>query len=150
MRINAKGRALIEQFEGCRLTSYRDVAGILTVGYGHTGSDVKEGMTISQSDAVHLLDRDLSRFEYGVTAMIGAAPTTSDQFSAMVSFAFNLGLQSLLKSTLLKKHKAGDIKGASEQFASWNKARVNGQLVPLAGLTARRAAEAALYKGATS
>lgn len=147
MRINDKGIALIRKYEGCELTAYRCPAKILTIGVGHTGSDVREGMTITQEQADELLRKDLARFENGVTAILGMTPTTSDQFSALVSFAFNLGLHALLKSTLMKKHKARDYEAAAVQFGSWNKARRNGQLVPLAGLTARRAAEAKLYKG---
>lgn len=146
-KINAKGVALIKHFEGCELTAYRCAAGRLTIGYGSTGSHVKEGMTITEAEAEALLKRDLARFETGVEALVGDAPTTSDQFSALVSFAFNLGLQALLKSTLLKRHKAGKIAEASDQFLAWNKARVNGNLVPLKGLTRRREAERALYRG---
>ena len=147
MKINAKGLALVKRWEGLRLEAYRCPAKILTIGYGSTGPHVKEGMVITEAEAEALLLKDLARFENGVTAIVGLAPTTSDQFSALVSFAFNLGLHALLKSTLLKKHKARDYSAAAAQFASWNKVRRNGQLVPLAGLTARRAAEAKLYKG---
>jgi lysozyme len=144
-KINAKGLALIKHFEGLKLEAYRCPAGILTIGYGSTGSHVKEGMVITEPEAEVLLKRDVARFETGVEALIGAAPTTSDQFSALVSFA--LGLHALLKSTLLKRHKLGDIAAAANQFLAWNKARVNGQLVPLKGLTRRREAERALYRG---
>lgn len=146
-RINERGLALIKRWEGCELTAYRCPSGKLTIGYGSTGSHVKEGMTITQAEAEALLKRDLARFEAGVDAIVGDAPTTSDQFSALVSFSFNLGLHALLKSTLMKRHKAGKIREAADQFRLWNKARVRGQLVPLAGLTARREAERALYLG---
>jgi lysozyme len=147
MKINEKGLALIKRYEGLRLEAYRCPAGIPTVGYGSTGSHVKMGMVISEPEAEALLKRDVARFETGVSAIVDGVPTTGDQFSALVSFAFNIGLHALLKSTLMKKHKAGDIAGASQQFLSWNKARVRGQLVPLAGLTARREAERKLYRG---
>jgi lysozyme len=148
MKINDKGLALIKRYEGLRLEAYRCPAGIPTVGYGSTGSHVKMGMVITEPEAEILLKRDVARFETGVSAILGNVPTTSDQFSALCSFAFNLGLHALLKSTLMKRHKAGDIAGAAAQFASWNKIRRNGQLVPLAGLTARREAERKLYIGA--
>lgn len=147
MKINEKGLALVKQFEGCELTAYRCPAGKLTVGFGSTGSHVKEGMTITPAEAEALLLKDLKRFEYGVGVLIGDAPTTSDQFSALVSFAFNLGLGNLQQSTLLKKHKRGDIAGAADQFLLWNKARVKGALRVLPGLTRRRAAERRLYRG---
>lgn len=145
MKINDKGLAIIKRFEGLRLDAYRCPAGILTVGYGHTGSDVREGMIITPGEADRLLAADVARFERGVEAL--ASPCNANEFSALVSFAFNLGLQTLQKSTLLRKHKAGDKQAAAQQFASWNKARVHGQLVPLAGLTARREAEKMLYLG---
>ena len=148
MKINEKGLALVKRYEGLRLEAYRCPAKILTIGYGHTGSDVREGMVITEEQAEALLRKDIARFETGVEAILGGARANSDQFSALVSFAFNLGLQALLKSTLLKKHKAGDYAAAAAQFLSWNKARVNGQLVPLAGLTARRDAERKLYLSA--
>ena len=147
MKINDKGLALIKRFEGLRLEAYRCPAGIPTIGYGSTGSHVKMGMVITEPEAEALLKRDVARFETGVNAILGGVPTTSDQFSALTSFAFNIGLQALLKSTLMKKHKAGDIAAAGDQFRQWNKARVRGQLVPLAGLTARREAERKLYRG---
>ena len=146
-RINERGLALIKKFEGLRLEAYRCPAGKLTIGYGSTGSHVKEGMCITEPEAEALLKRDLARFETGVDAILGSTAATSDQFSALVSFAFNLGLMSLHKSTLMKKHRAGDFAAAADQFRSWNKARVRGQLVPLAGLTARREAERNLYLG---
>lgn len=145
MRISDAGIALIKRYEGLRLEAYRCPAGIPTVGYGHTGSDVREGMVITPGEADRLLLSDVARFERGVEALAGRC--TEGQFSALVSFAFNLGLQTLQKSTLLKKHLAGDYEAAARQFASWNKARVRGQLVPLAGLTARREAERMLYQG---
>lgn len=147
MRINDAGRDLIRRFEGCRLEAYRDVGGVWTIGYGSTGPHVKPGQKISQRVAEDMLDDDLRRFEQGVTRILAGAPTTPSQFAALVSFAYNLGLNALGKSTLFKLHKAGKHAEAAEQFARWNQARVNGHLVPLAGLTRRRAAEAALYRG---
>jgi lysozyme len=146
-KINEKGLALVKRYEGCELTAYRCPAGKLTIGYGSTGSHVREGMTITSTEAEILLKRDIARFETGVDAILGDTPATSDQFSALVSFAFNLGLHALLKSTLMKKHRAGLFQDAAVQFLSWNKIRRNGHLVPLAGLTARREAERLLYLG---
>lgn len=140
-RIGPKGLALIKASEGLRLKAYRDVVGVLTIGYGSTGPHVKPGMVITEAEAEALLRRDLDRFELGVAEMAGEM--TPGQFSALVSFAFNLGLGALKGSTLLKMHRAGDFTGAAQQFARWN--RAGGRV--LAGLTKRRAAEAALYRG---
>jgi lysozyme len=140
-RIGPKGLALIKSSEGLRLKAYLCPAGVPTIGYGSTGSHVTMGKTITHAEADALLRKDLERFEHGVSEMAGEM--TPGQFSALVSFAFNLGLGALEDSTLLKLHKAGDFVGAAAQFARWNKAA--GKVLP--GLVKRRAAEAALYRG---
>lgn len=139
MHISQRGLDLIKQFEGCRLTAYRCPADVLTIGYGHTGPDVTEGLRITPQQAEALLRGDLARFEDGVRRHAGAA--TQDQFDALVSFAFNVGIGALAGSTLLKRHKAGDKARAANEFLRWNKA--GGIVLP--GLTRRRAAERRLY-----
>jgi lysozyme len=143
MKMNEKGRALVRRFEGLRLDAYRCPAGVLTIGYGSTGPHVKTGMVITPGEAERLLDKDLARFETGVTAMIGSVPTSEDEFSAMTSLAFNIGLGRFATSTLLKRHKLGNKIRAANAFLMWNKA--GGQI--LKGLMRRREAEKALYEG---
>ena len=94
-RINSAGLVLIQSFEGLRLTAYRCPAGVWTIGYGHTGPDVNPGQRITPAEAEALLRGDLDRFESGVAAAVGNAPTTDNQFAAMVSLAFNIGLGAL-------------------------------------------------------
>lgn len=143
-QINRAGEKLIQEFEGCELGAYLDVAGIPTIGWGHTGPEVRLGQTITQDQADALFDKDTDRFEAAVEEL---APTATDnQFAALVSFAYNLGEGGLKSSTLLRLHNAGEYEKAAEQFVRWNKARVNGKLVPVRGLTRRREAEAALYR----
>jgi lysozyme len=144
MKISSSGLDLIKQFEGFEAKAYRCPAGILTIGYGSTGSHVKPGMCITEAEAVALLDKDLDRFENAVSQM--APKSTQWQYDALVSFAYNVGVGALKGSTLLSLHNAGDYSGASAQFVRWNKARVNGVLKPLNGLTRRRMAEADLYR----
>lgn len=137
-------RALVASFEGCKLTAYPDPGtggDPWTIGYGHTGPDVRKGLVWSQAQADAYLASDLVNFGIGVSRLIGDVRTTQSMFDALVSFAFNVGLGNLAGSTLLKKHKAGDYDGAKAQFAAWNKAA--GRVLP--GLTKRRAAEAAMY-----
>ena len=134
------GQVLIEKFEGLRLTAYQDMVGVWTIGYGHTGPDVKPGLVISQQQAAQLLINDLARFNNGVNALV-TVKLNQNQFDALVSFAFNLGVGSLKKSTLLRKLNAGDVQGAALQFKSWNKA--GGKV--LTGLTRRREAEMKLF-----
>jgi lysozyme len=144
-KINAAGRELVKSFEGLRLDAYRCPAGILTVGFGSTGPHVKEGMTISLDEAETLLSADLARFERGVEAMTETVPTSDDQFAALVSLAFNIGLGAFAGSTVLKRHKLGNRIGAANAFLMWNRAK--GQV--LKGLTRRREAERRLYLGET-
>jgi lysozyme len=138
--IGPKGLALIKRSEGLRLKAYKCPADVPTIGYGSTGPHVRMGMTITAEEAEALLRKDLERFERGVVEMAGKM--TPGQFSALVSFAFNLGLGKLRKSTLLKKHLAGDYEGAAREFAKW----VNAGGKRLPGLVTRRADEAALYR----
>lgn len=135
---------LIEQFEGVRNDAYPDPAtggDPWTIGVGHTGPEVHKGLHWTDDQVASALDADLARFDEGVTALIGKAPTTQNQFDALVSFAFNLGLGNLGKSTLLSRHRIGDYLGASKEFLKWN--RAGGRV--LNGLTRRRQAESALY-----
>lgn len=139
LKISPRGIELVKQFEGCKLTAYVCPAGVLTIGYGSTGPHVKAGMKIDGAQANTLLLKDLERFEAGVNRL--SKKHTQGQFDALVSFAFNLGLGNLDKSTLLKLHNDGKHKEAADQFKRWNKA--GGKV--LAGLTRRREAEASLY-----
>lgn len=138
-RINAAGLQLIKDSEGCVLTAYKDAVGVLTIGYGSTGSHVTPGMRIGQQAAEDLLVDDLKRFEAGVATMCKVA--SDNQFAAMVSLAFNVGLENFKTSTLRRMHNEGDYAGAKAQFARWNKA--GGKV--LKGLVTRRAREAELY-----
>jgi len=141
---------LIKSFETCRLTAYMPTAKDRpTIGWGTTGPDVRMGMTWTQGHADARFERDLADFATGVTHELQGKPTTQGQFDALVSFAYNVGLdddadtiaEGLGDSTLLKRHLAGDYAGAAAQFALWNKQAG----VVLGGLTRRRAAERALY-----
>ena len=141
MLISRNGIELIKRFEGCKLTAYKCPAGKLTIGYGHTGYDVTEGLTISQEDANDLLFDDVLCFENGVNNLVEGLDLSQGMFDALVCFAYNVGLTNLKKSTLLKLLKDGKVLEASEEFVKWNKS--NGKV--LDGLTKRRAAEADLF-----
>jgi len=140
MRTSPRGIGHIKKFEGCVLKAYKDAVGVLTIGYGSTGSHVTEGLAIDTNKAEELLVRDLARFEKAVNTLV-TVPITQGQFDALVSFAFNLGIGSLKTSTLLKKLNKKEYKEASEEFLRWNKA--GGKV--LRGLTARRIAERAMF-----
>jgi lysozyme len=143
-RVSAKGINLLHSFENCKLQAYPDPGSIdghpWTIGWGSTGPDIKKGLVWTQQQADDRFARDLGRFEKGVAML--AKNTTTNQFDALVSFAYNVGLGALGSSTLLKLHNAGNYGGAAAQFARWNKN--DGKV--MRGLTRRRTAEAALYK----
>lgn len=138
--INKAGLELIKASEGLRLKAYRCPANILTIGYGSTGSHVREGMIITEAQAEELLRSDLRRFEDAVAEAVPGA--NDNQFSAMVSLAFNIGIDAFAKSTVARKAKAGEHLAAASAFALWNKG--GGKVLP--GLVKRRAAEAQLYR----
>lgn len=159
LKISPAGVALIHGFEQLRLTAYKDPGSAnglpITNGWGTTrdedGGPIPLGAVWSREKADRLFARDLAAFEAGVNRLLAGSPTTQGQFDALVSFAYNVGLdidedsqaEGLGDSTLLRKHLAGDFAGAAAQFALWNKN--DGKV--MAGLTRRRAAEAALYRG---
>lgn len=138
-RINAAGRAIVKQYEGLRLEAYLCPAGVLTIGYGST-ENVKAGQTITPQQAEALLIKDLEKFEEAVTSLVNV-PLTDNQFSALVSFSFNVGANALRDSTLLTLINQRNYQDAAQQFLRWN--RANGK--ELAGLTKRRQAERALF-----
>ena len=139
-RINQQSLDKLKQWEGLKLKAYRDVAGVLTIGYGSTGTHVKSGMVISEKQAETLLKKDLDRFERAVDESV-KVELSDNQFGALVSFAFNVGVSAFKNSTLLKKLNAGDYYSVPSELARWNKA--GGKVVQ--GLVNRRAAEAGLW-----
>lgn len=142
--INDAGLTLIKTFEGCRLTAYQDVAGIWTVGYGHT-LDVLAGMIFTQEQADQALMDDLLTSERTVHSKLQGAKTTDNQFAAMVSLCYNIGSGNFASSTVLREHCAGQQQQAADAFLLWNKSTINGVLTVVAGLTNRRSAERTLY-----
>lgn len=137
------GKTLIKEFEGFRATAYLCPANVWTVGYGTTrisGKPVKSGTKVTTDEAEKLLEEDLKRFEDAVNSLV-QAEITQNQFDALVSFVYNVGVGNLQKSTLLKKLNAGLFDEAAEQFLKWDKAA--GKRLP--GLTRRRKAERELF-----
>lgn len=146
-KLGPKAKALMHHFESCSLRAYRDAVGIPTIGWGMTyypdGRKVAMGEALTQEQADDLFDVIATRdFAEPVNALLGDAETTPAQFGAMVALAYNIGIGNFRKSSVLRRHLAGDDEGAAAAFGMWNKA--GGKV--LAGLTRRRAAEAALYR----
>ncbi|MEN9530830.1 MAG: hypothetical protein RIQ83_54 [Pseudomonadota bacterium] len=146
MRLSPHGVAVAHYFEQCKLKAYPDPGSKngepWTIGWGHTGSEVKPGLvwTQEQADAAFLVD--VTRFERDVLSLV-KVPVNQGQFDALVLFAYNVGRKSLETSTLLRKLNAGDYDGAALEFRRWNKN--DGKV--MRGLTRRRAAEECLFRG---
>jgi len=138
---SAAGLALTQASEGCELTAYQDSAGVWTIGYGHT-ADVQPGDSCTQQQATAWLAEDIQWAAHAVNQYV-TVPLTQGQFDALTDFTFNLGVGSLVHSTLLRLLNASDYAGAGAEFPKWNMA--GGHV--LAGLVARRAAEQAMFLG---
>ncbi len=133
----------IKQFEGLCLTATRCPAGVPTIGYGHTGPEVQVGQKISREKADEIFNQDIEKFAAGVEKLLPKG-INQCKFDALVSFAFNCGLGSLQKSTLLKKVKANpEDKSIRDEFMRW----VNAAGKKLPGLVKRRQVEADHYFG---
>ena len=135
-KINKSGLNLIKKYEGCRLTSYIWPAGVLTIGYGHTGKDVKPNQTITKKKAISLLKKDLARFERHVQSYNYIYEWTDNEFSALVSFAFNIG--NIDQLTAYGTRTRSQIRSAMVKYV-----KANGKT--LQGLVKRRKAELKLF-----
>lgn len=148
--MSEKGLALVKSFEGCMLKPYYCTGGVLTIGYGHTGSDVREGMTITKEEAERLLIKDIAWAEDVVERrVLSKVPLNQHQFDTLVSFVFNIGegdpkkpkKGGFVNSTLYKRLIKGDYDQVPAQLARY---KYSGGKVTK-GLIRRRAAEAALW-----
>jgi len=140
--VNAAAVAIADASEGCVLHAYRDPAGILTAGYGHTGPDVRAGMEITRAQADAWRAADMARAAAFVEAHV-RLPLNDNQFSALAEFTYNVGVGNFLGSTLLRRLNKGDFASVPTQLLRWNKA--GGKVLP--GLMVRRQREAALFGG---
>ena len=170
MKMSDDGQKLLKHYENCHKEAYPDPASPLgkectrrgylvtdyrslgnwsafdgkpwTIGWGHTGAEVKPGLVWTQKQCDDTLTRDLAKFEKAVSDVV-TVKLNQSQFDALVDFTYNLGKGNLQASTLLTKLNGGDYKGAAAEFPKWRKA--GGQV--LWGLVKRRAAEQALFNG---
>lgn len=145
--VNDETISLVKRWEGLKLTAYPDPGSKngepWTIGYGHTSDGflkVNRGLTISTQVAEDALTFDLNETAAAIEPLI-KADLSDNQFGALVSFAFNVGVSAFRKSTLLKKLNAGDYAAVPAQLARWNKN--DGKVMD--GLINRRAAEAGLW-----
>lgn len=139
MKLSENGKKLIKKFEGCSLKAYKCPAGVLTIGYGHT-KGVVCNQKITQAEADRLFNEDVKIFENAVNTLV-KVPINQNQFDALVSFTFNLGIGAFKNSTLLRLLNQGLYCGASEQFGLW----VHVGKIVLHGLVVRREEERKLF-----
>jgi lysozyme len=143
-RVNEDGLKLIRQWEGLRTTAYKCPAGVWTIGYGHTSAagapTVSAGMKITTAAAEDILKADLRKYEQAVDKAVKVG-LSDNQFSALVSFCYNVGPGAFAGSTLVRKLNAGRYDAVPSELAKWTKA--GGKNLP--GLVNRRAAEAGLW-----
>lgn len=145
MKLDSNGYKLIQGFEGLKLSAYKDSAGIPTIGYGNiayeNGSKVKMGDKISQDNADLLFQYFANRFASQVDAVV-TATVNQNQFNAMVSLAYNIGIGAFSKSTLLKKvNKNSCDPTIKDEFMKWKLA--GGKVIQ--GLINRREKESKIY-----
>ena len=145
MKISEKGLSMIERFEGCLLKASNKLDGVWTIGYGQTGryygKRVRRGMTTTKAEAhAWLRDHSIKTYEDAVTQAV-KVPLNQNQFDALVSFTYNVGVDALKQSTALRKLNAGDYAGAADALTMWTKFRRK----VLAGLVRRRKEERALF-----
>lgn len=145
MKISSTGLELIKEFEGCSLNAYRCPAGVLTIGYGHTGLidghpiKVDSCITLKKAEAL-LLESLNERYEPSVRKFKGL---NQNQYDALVAFCYNLGPY-IFKGELLKAIQLKNWKEVGRQMLLYDKAKVNGVSTRLKGLTRRREAEVKL------
>lgn len=135
--INAAGLQLLKGFEGCKLQSYQDQGRVWTIGYGHTGPEVVQGMAITLAQAELQLKKDLENF-YHLDQYLTES-VNDNQYSALVCLAYNIGLRALKTSRLISL-----INNQEEVDNAWRQwDHING--VENLGLKRRREAELKLY-----
>ena len=148
--VQSQAEELIKKFEGKRLKAYQDSAGIWTIGYGsiyHYDLDrpVQPGDKINEETALKWLRNEIASKTAEIKKLI-KVPVKVNQLDSLTSLAYNIGVNAFKKSTLLKLLNAGADKTAvANQFLRWNKARVNGKLIEVKGLTNRRILEKELF-----
>jgi len=121
MDYDQTGETFTEHEEGCKLVAYQDQKGVWTIGTGHTGADVYEGLVITQEQADALLHRDVQTAVAGVNAALAGVTLTQPEFNACVDLAFNIGVHAFTESTVCRCLNAGDFAGAAQAFFLWDK-----------------------------
>ncbi|HKP80034.1 MAG TPA: lysozyme, partial [Phenylobacterium sp.] len=142
-RVSRAAIELLKRFEGYRRHAAQLPDGRWMIGYGHTLT-AREGAEVSESDAEALLVYDLISVQHAVNENV-YAPLSQNQFDALCSFAFNIGLDNFRRSQVLKRINAGALVQAACAMELWRKADFEGERIVVDALVRRRAAEKALF-----
>lgn len=134
MKLSENGTTILILREGLRLKAYKDTKGIWTIGVGHTGPEVTQGLVWTKEKAHKVFKQDVAWAEDAVNLV--QVPLTANQFDALVSFVFNVGAAAFKRSTMLKLLNVGDYEGAAKQFDRW--------VIPIE-ITSRRMSEKAQF-----
>lgn len=158
-KLNKAGEALIKQWEELILYPYDDadtparrkpiqpgdrVRGTLTAGWGHTGPDVKPGMTVTRELAQKWFVADTAKAIAAIERLV-KVELTDNQFGALTAFVLNIGVGGFEGSTLLRKLNKGQYDAVPGELMKWTKTTIAGKKVDSKGLRNRRAAEAGLW-----
>jgi len=144
MQLSYSGLEALKQYEGFRDKAYKDTGGVWTIGYGTTriaGKPVEQGQTCTQAEALEWLRLDTAVAQTAVNQSV-RVPLKQNQFDALVSFVYNIGIDAFRASTLLRKLNAGGIEGAAKEFDRW--VHDNGKVIP--GLVSRRKLERSMFE----
>jgi lysozyme len=142
-KVSRSGLELIKQFEGFRRSAARLADGRWTVGYSHL-KFAKEGVELSEADAETLLVYDLLKVAEAVNGLV-YTPLSQNQFDALASFAFNVGLDNFRTSSVLRRTNEGDLTKAAFALEVWRRAPFEDDVIVVDALVRRRAAEKALF-----
>lgn len=142
MRASSKAEDIIKRFEECRLKAYKCPAGVWTIGWGTTGKGIKEGLVITQPTADNMLKAHIMDLSLELTDIFGKK-LEQNEFDAIVSFVYNIGMGAFRKSTMCHLLLEGKTAEASKEFERWVYA--SGKKLP--GLVKRREAEKDLFLG---
>lgn len=117
----AEAKNSLKRWEALRLTSYEDDKLVWTIGYGHTGPEVVKGLVWTQDQAERALDRDISTFAIGVNSLLRGATLNDNQYSALLIFAYNIGVKGFATSSARTLVLAGQLDQVQEHMRLWNK-----------------------------
>ena len=142
LALSASGLLAIAGYEGYSATAYKDTGGISTVGFGHTGPEVKPGTRVTVVQALNTLGKDVGKTERALQSCLGDdVLLTQNEWDAYTSLAYNVGAGAVCRSSIPRKLQAKQYAAACKTILDFDKVRVNGRLIKSQGLANRRRSE---------